>query len=390
MRLPGIAGLRRLAGRLLRRRRYPVRLRPTQKPTRGRALFSFLHGPVRLGEDDPGLLGHVITWCSREIARLLAAKGFAVDAIELTDSRFRPRRRYDVVFDIGTNLARFSAGVSSKPVQLLLLTGSDPFYLNAAERRRLEQLRGRRGFTLATQRQVADPEAMIRSLEIADGCALIGNEYTRNTYPGHLRSKIETVPVPPSDLGGAVKRAREYVPDAREFLWFFGSGAVRKGLDLVLEVFARSPSWVLNVVGDVEAEPDFFQAYRPELLEAPNIRYHGYLLPNSSRFRDILSTSFSFVAPCAAEGTSAAAVTCMTAGLYPIVSRDAGVDLPAGAGRFLEENSLDEIEAAVADVHRRAASDLASEIEAVQGFAAAEYSRPRFKDAMRSFLDRFC
>jgi hypothetical protein len=46
---------------------------------------------------------------------------------------------------------------------------------------------------------------------------------------------------------------------------------VHKGLDLVLEAFARMPECQLTIVGPVRNEPEFVNVYRKELFHTPNI-----------------------------------------------------------------------------------------------------------------------
>ncbi|MEI6219440.1 MAG: hypothetical protein WCP86_11120, partial [bacterium] len=82
------------------------------------------------------------------------------------------------------------------------------------------------------------------------------------------------------------------------------------------------------------------------------------------------------------EGISAAGATCMQMGLYPIISRESGVTLPAGRGRYLEACTVEEIEGTVMDVFRRSGDDLEEEIAAVQTYAAEVFSREAFRSAM--------
>ncbi len=364
---------------------YPVTLEPADGAARGRVLFSYLEQPLLWPDDAPGFALHGNGWESREIARIFVGEGFAVDAINWADDAFVPARPYDVVFDISRNLGRL-APLLPRALKLLHCTGSDAGYQNAAEARRVEELTRRRGGSYRAQRTVAFPGAQALSLEAADACSLLGNERTLATYPERVRAKMRTVAVSASDLGPNRKGPGAYVPAEREFLWFFGWGAVHKGLDLLLEVFAAHPEWTLNVVGSALEEPEFVRLYRTELTALPNIRAHGFLSPGGPEFGAIVRRCFCFVAPACSEGTSAAAVTCLQAGLFPIVSRDTGVSLPAGCGIWLESCSLEEIAGAVAAAHRMPEAALATQSGAVQREALRRHSREAFRDEMSAFL----
>jgi len=379
-----------ILARFRRKAPYPLILSPssTSLPLRGRVLFSYLVYPLMWPETAPEFDGHSNAWESREIARIFQGLGYQVEAFRWDDNQFIPSGRYDIVFDIYTNLGRLATFFDHHTIKILHCTGSDPYYQNSAELKRVQAVNDRRNSQYLPRRMVQFPEQNYKSLQIADACSLLGNEHTLSTYPAHLRNKFELIPVSASPLGNTQKTSSQYVPEERQFLWFFGSGAVHKGLDLVLEVFARNPNLVLNVVGDVSSEADFMQMYARELLDTPNIHYHGRLIPKSEAFQKICRDSFCFIAPTCSEGTSTAVVTCLQIGLYPIISRDTGVDLPVDCGLYLEECSMDEIEKAVISVYNLPAVELSNQIAAVQSFAQGHFSRQKFREAMENFISR--
>jgi glycosyltransferase involved in cell wall biosynthesis len=352
-------------------------------PFRGRVLYSYLKDPL-LPQPATYFDGHTNKWESREIARLLVNLGYQVDAVDWSAGEIAFSEDYQVVFDIHL---RQQALLPRMPdaLRLLHLTGSDWRYQNRAELVRVRNLEARRGRRYAPRRQVAHSDLMERALEVADHCSLIGNEHTLSTYPAAYSHKFTKVPVTASP--SFVKSADELVPNEREFLWFFGGGLVHKGLDLVLEAFARDPSLRLNVIGDVAAESDFVEIYRKELFELENITVHGFLTPNEPRFRRILEKCFCFIAPSCSESISTAAATCMQVGLYPLVSRDTGISLPQGTGTYLEQCSIEEILSAAATLKATDRDTLREQIRLTQFFAQREYSRPNFTARMKAYLD---
>jgi len=357
---------------------------PTPPP--GRVLLSYLREPLTWPARDRRLAFHSNLWESREIARCLVEMGYGVDAVAWDDRTWEPERPYDAVIDISTNLQRWHRRLPGRCLRLLHRTGSDPYFQNAAELARAEAFSRRTGRPYAAKRLVADPEAERASLAVADAVSLLGNRFTLETYPAALRQKMTPVPVSASPLGRAAKTAGPLVPPEREFLWFCGAGAVHKGLDLTLEAFARNRRLILNVVGEVGWESDFLAAYGRELRESENVRYHGFLRPSGRRFRTVLRRCVALVAPTCAEGTSPAVVTALQAGLYPILSRAAGVDLPDGCGQWLETCEIAEIEAAIRRVAAADAVTLAHEIGRVRDHARRRHSRAAFRDAMVAFL----
>jgi hypothetical protein len=367
------------------RARIRERLTPSNR-RRGRALFSYLPEPVEWRGDDVRLGGHSNKWESREIARILHDLGYTVEPISWLDRAFEPTQGYDVLFDIDQNLQRLAPLVGNGATKLLHLTGSYGPHQNAAERARIEALQARRNVSYNPQRSIDKVDLAERSLELADRCSLIGNEQTRSTYPERHRSKISLVTVSASEPVPR-KDPSTFVPRSRCFLWFFGSGAVHKGLDLLLEVFAVERDLTLHVVGNIDAEREFFSIYESE-LSLPNITYHGHLDPSSDEFARVVGESFCFVAPSCSEGISPAVASCMRIGLYPIVSRETGITLPQGKGIYLESCSIAEISSAVREAFNLSERELVEQIGSVQAFADAHYSRAAFSATMHDYLSR--
>lgn len=331
--------------------------------------------------------GHSILWEDRELARVLWRLGYNVRGVHNLDASFVPDRPYEVALGLGDGLARLAPQLPGDCVKLLYSVYSEPAYHNAAEAARVRALNERRGAACRPRRAVRDPQAWQRALELCDAALLNGNEHTLATYPAAFRHKMRLVTTPGSYLGRSGKPVGAPVPPEREFLWFFGGGAAHKGLDLVLEVFARNPRLVLHVAGgDLQRDPAFVDAYRRELTACDNIRVYGRLEPPGREFAALVRRCCAFVAPSCAEAASAAVVTCLKAGLYPIVSRDCGVTLPPGAGTYLETCSVDEIEEAVLATHAMPAADLQEATAAAHADALRRYTPEAFTAAADAFL----
>lgn len=366
-----------------------VRLLPRGHAPVGRALVSYALPAAGLPPGHPLFDYHSGPWESNRICSLLLARGYAVDVIHYTNRSFVPQEAYDVIFSLTGDLYRLVACAPNPPEKIVKIWHPNLSSLehnNRAELERIAALEARRpGALYFPKRQEPHERLEEKTLELADAVILGGNAAVLATYPKRFHNKIRLVPVSASPLYH-VKTADEFVPAEREFVWYFGNGAVRKGLDIVLEAFARNPLWKLNVIGLPQTEPDFMKIYRAELVETPNIRLHGYLNPRSERFNDIIRTCFCFIAPSATESISTAAGTMMQAGLYPLVSRETGIDLPEGAGRYFSELSVGEVERLAKDALALSDEELRREIVATQALALAAYSREAFTRAMDDAL----
>lgn len=361
-----------------------VTLFPVGKPV-GRILFSYLNEPLLWKGDDMRFSGHSNKWESWQIAKIFQQMGYVVDAINWDDQNFIPKYRYDVVFDIFSNLDRFEPFIKPRAIKLLHLTGSYAPYQNVAELNRIENLERRRGIKLDPQRLVKKLDLYEKSLILADSCSLIGSQHTLQTFPKHYHHKITLVTVSASYLDWK-KSLGSFVPNEREFLWFFGGGNVHKGLDLVLEAFSQTPRLTLNVVGPVDSEPNFFATFQKELTQLSNIRYHGHLDPSGKKFQEITKRVFCFIAPSCSESISTAVATCLQIGLFPIISFDTGIVLPKGCGFYLKNFSVEEVKKLAKAAYEMSKEELERQISLAQEFALKQYSREKFSSNMSNYL----
>ena len=362
----------------------PVRLAPSSGSVRGSALLSYLAEPASWRGGDSRLRGHTNKWESREFAHALRDLGWVTDVIDFNQAGWKPQQDYDVVIALDAELIPLREAANPS-LALLHMTGAAPAFQNGAEIGRIDELARRRGVVCTPRRLVPDPAAAQLAQETADACSLVGNEWTLSTYPAEVREKTTLLDVTASS-SRRVKRAGEMIPSSPEFLWFFGSGAVHKGLDRVLEVFAAEPGLTLHVVGNIADEQDFLDAYQHELNELPNIHLHGIVEPTSREFSKLTDRCIAFVAPSCSESMSTACATLLQVGLYPVVSRETGISLPDGAGIYLEQSSNREIREAVLRVAGAPHAQLERELEAIQSDALNRYSRASFATNIRNYL----
>lgn len=95
---------------------------------------------------------------------------------------------------------------------------------------------------------------------------------------------------------------------------------VYKSLDLALEAFAQMPEYQFTVCGPVKGEEDFEKFYYKELYETPNIKTLGWMNIDMPDFKKVLDNNLGVIYPSCSEGGGGSVITCLHAGLIPIVS----------------------------------------------------------------------
>lgn len=233
--------------------------------------------------------------------------------------------QYDLLLGFGRAFDRsfYSADFIGKRV--LLLTGANPCYSNQAEASRILALKERKGVCLSPRRTVYEP--WIASAVLADAIFCLGNSWSLSTFQG-MNKNIHCIPVPYVATWPRSQLYKNYEKAKNSFLWFGSAGAVHKGLDLVLEAMdILGHGYTLHVCGPVEKEEDFFRLYRQYLTAETNINFHGFVDVGTERMKKIFEDCAYVLFPSCSEGGGSSVITCMHAGLIPIVTAEASVDI---------------------------------------------------------------
>jgi glycosyltransferase involved in cell wall biosynthesis len=222
------------------------------------------------------------------------------------------------------------------------------------------------------------------AIEHADYATILGNEFTINTYK-YATKPMYRVPISTPALY-PWPEDKDFERSRNHFLWLSSAGFVHKGLDLVLEAFIEMTDHDLTICGPLEEEKAFQDAYYDMLYRAPNIHAEGWVDISGSRFLELTKNSIAVVYPSCSEGGGGSVVSCMHAGLIPIVSREASVDVHESFGLVLKECSIGEIKASVKEISRRSAQELKQMARAAWEFARANHTKEKFAETYRKAI----
>ena len=356
-----------------------ISLKP-KKAFRGNVLLCYINKGFLVKPGEPVPNDHTNNWESVQIAKTFLDLGYHVDVVGENNDRFVPVKHYSFFIGNRTNFQRIAELVNKDCVKILHIDTAHWLFHNTGEHRRLLALQQRRGFTLPTRRSMQPNLA----IEHADYVTILGNEFTMSTYqyankPLHrLRISAPALYPWPED--------KDFEQSRKHFLWFGSGGFVHKGLDLVLEAFAEMPDYDLTICGPIDQEREFQSAYHEILYETPNIHTVGWIDINSSRFLEITKDCIGVIYPSCSEGGGGSVISCMHAGLIPIVSREASVDVDESFGWVLKECSIEEIKASIRKVSNLSGEDLKGMARKAWDFARANHTRERFAEEYRKSI----
>ena len=343
----------------------------TRRPI-GDILLCYENRAFLLKPGEPFPIDHTNRWESWQIARTFLDLGYGVDVISEQNDRFVPTKYYSFFVGNRINFDRIAGLLNKECIKILHVDTSHWLFNNRAEYRRLELLKQRRGFALLPDRYLTPNFA----IERADYATVLGNDFTMSTYR-HANKPLFRIPIS-SPAVYPWQDDKDFEQIRNHFLWFGSSGFVHKGLDLVLEAFAQMPDYHLTVCGPIHTDKDFQNAYQHELYNTPNIRTVGWVDVSSPKFFEITQNCVGIVFPSCSEGGGGGVITCLHAGLIPIASREASVDVDETRGLILPECSVDGIKASVRSLSALPALQLTEMAKRNWEFARTTHTRETF------------
>ena len=291
--------------------------------------------------------------------------------------------------DTRANFERLASLLNKDCIKILHVTTAHPYFHNEAEMKRLRNLQERKHVTVQARRFM--PPNLAMAVEFADYLTL-PSEFCIHNFR-YVNKPFYLVPFPAEYVYPWLE-TKNFESCRTHFLWLGSRGMVHKGLDLVLEAFAEMPEYHLTVCGPVAQEKDFEKVYQRELYHTPNIRTFGWIDIGSSEFIKLATQCVGLVYPSCSEGSAGAILSCLHAGLIPIISYESGVDVSKDFGVILKDCSIQEIKEAVHRIANLSAHELKQGSQKAWEFARANHTIENFEKEYRimveKLLDDFC
>jgi glycosyltransferase involved in cell wall biosynthesis len=273
------------------------------------------------------------------MANVLHDLGFSVDAVDFNSQSNIDYSKYDLLIGFGSAFSNSFVKNSFAGKRILHMTGANLNFSNGAEALRAYQLKKRKGVLLAPKREVYWP--WMFSAINSEAIFVLGNSWTVSTYE-KLNNNLFMLPVPFVEPK-LLNFERDFKKKNKNFCWFAGSGALHKGLDLLLDAMELLDSkYHLDVCGPIEQEEDFLKLYKNSIYSDPRVKFHGFIDVISPEMELIMASNCFVIFPSCSEGGGSSVITCMSAGLIPIVTEEASVDI-GSFGVLIESASVESI-----------------------------------------------
>lgn len=364
--------------RINRNERKTVSVKP-KTLCRGNVLLSYIIEPFLLEAGEPVSNDHTHDWESLQIGKTFLDLGYRVDVIDYRNNKFIPGKDYSFFIAARTNFERISQYLNKNCIKIVHLDTSHWLFNNHASYKRSLALQMRKGVTIRSQRIVESNLA----IEYADCATILGNGFTISTYQ-YAKKPVFRIPISTCVVYPRPEK-KDFDACRKNFLWFGSGGLIHKGLDLILDVFAQMPDYHLTICGPIQQEEDFVRTFYKELYQTPNIHTHGWVSVDSEEFMRIMNNCVGLIYPSCAEGQCGAVVTCMHAGLIPVISYESGVDV-GDSGVILKDCSLDQIKKTIQNISGLPAVELKNRALKTWEFVRANHTRERFAEEYRKVI----
>ena len=317
---------------------------------------------------------------SRVIADLFDQLGYQVDVIHYTNLKKLNYQEYDVIFGFGEPYENSFRDLRCKAKRIYYATGAHVFHQNPAEARRVIEFNVKHGVNLLPQRLV--PWCWTLSTTFSDYLIVIGNDWTASTYKIFTDKPVLPINATALVNKNSVNTQRNLSNARKNFLWFGSAGLVHKGLDLCLEYFANHSEYTLHICGP--QDPEFFRVMQ-DLLQKPNIVYHGFVDVTSDKFIEITSRCLFAILPSCSEGQATALLTAMGAGLIPVGSSYTGINIEQ-LGYLIDRLDVEAIDNTIKIAQLQTDEKLQEQIAFAMAYIQNNHTLDQFKNNLAEQL----
>lgn len=285
--------------------------------------------------------------------------------------------KYDVIFGFGPTYMKL---ITNNPnaLKILFITENAPWIVREKFAERLDWYKERTG--KLPQYAISRTNFYVDEMfSLSDyGICING---TKNI--SSMQSKLR--PIYQLNINALYGKHKEINKDhkrtRRKFLWFGSTGAIHKGLDLLVEVFKRLPEYQLDVYG-------------AGLLELKDMEFPSNIVicnkinVLSDRFIDEVVNEHSYVISLScSEGMQSGIATCMMYGIIPIVSIETGFDDNPYA-IIPESLDIDHIISIIKECASKTSEELLKLEQDVMRFASSHYTIEEFTETYNQIISK--
>lgn len=310
-----------------------------KKTYKKKALLSYLIKPFIQNDN----LSHTNSRESYLLAKILDDLGYIVDVIDYDIKANNINfNEYDIILGQGEALEQ-SIIENSKSKKILYSPGCSQNYNHIESINVLKRFYTRNNLLISKECRFAKQNWVLQQ-NFSDQYIVLGNRFVSDTYinQGISKNRILNVNIFYHDIGQIDLNRKDFTKTQKCFLWFGGTGAIHKGLDIVIEYFAKHKELDLYICGHLSG--NFYDFYKDNIENNNNIHYKSFVHIKSDEFYKIVMSCSALIYPSISEGGAASIISVLAfGGLIPIITKSSGLDLNEHC-IIMSESSITEID----------------------------------------------
>jgi len=328
---------------------------------------------------------HTILKETQTLCEITSEFNYNVDLVDYNIDLPWDGKKYELVLGFGKSIEDYLVHNQKKDFTLILYrNGTDSSFSDNVSMKRLSQFNTLHGIIPFDSAPV-HPQSYRAQVWFADTIIALGNDFVRQTYLEHTSARVESLDLFYFPVNIKKLAVKNYSLSQNKFLWFGSRGAVRKGLDLALDVFRRRPDLELYVCGLNEAENIFINLYKDSFLE-PNIHNLGFVKMESEEFKELMTEVSAFIFPTIWEGGGGAALNLVAnAGLIPIITRNLGLDFD-NEEYLIYDFTSDDLENSINKYLQLSSDALKAKTEKLKNYISGRHTYEAYRSRMKEII----
>ena len=314
--------LNHLKYRILRRSQFDYILNINLDITKvqPRVLLCYLPSISKLNLDIDKLF-HPNVYHSNQMIYILSKLGFTIDLCYCNDLSVIDKlrgRKYDWVIGFGEVFKQILK-IQNIEKSILFITENNPIIVEKKYNERLEYFK-KRGNLVKIQ-NYRNTFYDIEQYKIANWAICMNSTYNSKSMVSYFK-KLYHINVNGFFNEHFILKENTDTERCNSFVWFGSTGVIHKGLDILVEAFAKLPSKRLNIYGISKQEIAMIKpciGRNTFLHEKINVMDNTFISEVVEKNAFIVSLSCS-------EGMQSGVATCMLHGLIPIVTKETGYE----------------------------------------------------------------
>jgi hypothetical protein len=327
---------------------------------------------------DSTVIGRTQPFEIMKILKIISGFGYSVDVIGYNDVKaldILRNRKYDLIFGFGEAFFQIT-NLYPQATSILYMTENTPEFSYKQEKDRIDYFYKRHGRKIRLSRSGKFYKNYHLEKRYSHVITMGETEFLKKAYcnpmfifPTGLRNASYTF------------TEKDHKQSRRNYLWLGSTGAVHKGLDILLDIFYRRDDIILHICGLQKEEKMILRLQKRE-----NIIEYGHVNINSETYLDLVNKCSYIILPSCSEGFSTSVTTGMLHGLIPVVIRNTGFNRAGDHAIFLEDFKLEYIDSKLHELSNSDPQELSKLSKKVFEFAQENFCIEAFADSFKAIM----